>query len=69
MPTATKKPARVASTSRTQVVAPREVRIQPGHKGGFVAWSAGKDGRRISEGSTVKTASFNAAKRGYSVKA
>lgn len=68
MPEATKKPARIASAARTQIVAPKHVIIQSGHKGGFVAWSAYGNSRRISEGPTYDSAVFNAAKRGYSVK-
>lgn len=67
MPTATKKPARIASSSKTQIVAPREVTIKSGHRGGFVAWSPSRDGRRISEGPTVEAAAYNASRRGWKV--
>lgn len=67
MPEATKKPARIASTAKTQKVLPREVTIQPGHLGGFVAWGPGKDGRRVSEGPTMEAASFNARRKGWRI--
>lgn len=68
MPTATPvKNARIASHLKTQLVAPREVKIAPGHKGGFVAWSLGKNSRRISEGTTVERASRRAVRKGWKV--